>query len=29
MLSSITAVELIAGARNQHEVTDFDIMISD
>ena len=29
MLSSITALELIAGARNQREVADLDIMISD
>lgn len=28
-LSSITALELIAGARNQREVADLDIMISD
>ena len=29
VLSSITAVELIAGARSQREVADLDIMISD
>jgi predicted nucleic acid-binding protein len=29
LLSSITALELIAGARNQREVADLDIMISD
>lgn len=29
VLSSITALELIAGARNQREVADLDIMISD
>jgi predicted nucleic acid-binding protein len=28
VLSSITALELIAGARNQREVTDLDILIS-
>jgi hypothetical protein len=28
LLSAITALELIAGARNQREVTDLDIMIS-
>ena len=28
LLSSITALELIAGARNQREVTDLDILIS-
>lgn len=29
VLSSVTALELIAGARNQREVADLDIMISD
>ena len=29
VLSSITALELIAGPRNQREVADLDIMISD
>jgi predicted nucleic acid-binding protein len=28
LLSAITALELIAGARNQREVTDLDILIS-
>lgn len=28
LLSAITALELIAGARSQHEVTDLDFMIS-
>ena len=27
-LSAITALELIAGARNQHEVTELDVLIS-